>query len=1516
MTEIGQEYTLFNENSGTMDLFRLALDVLNEVADAGIKQEIIVTLVSDNGLSCIRAVVDRHIPHAMASNTAAKCKVWKLVVCPLFSILTHENVVHSGLLEEKVAAIYTFLAGVGGVRLPVWFNFVETLCDADGRPSDVPSIGLVELSLAVLSKMLDCTTSILVNETFVRFARNFIDRATMFEPEQPKDKFSKLQASQYASFIGRRLEIGDAIPYIEAGAPSARAKKFVAFQLRHDLPGELSTDGPRHDNDQEDISRISIMPTAAEIFSTRGEYLPTIDVSTWHRTGISGRLDREFRLLREDTVGQLRDVVRAEIESLQAKQKGPKGTEAHLLGGHHAREKDSIRYCTYHGANIVGVDLDHRHGVEFLVQFQQPARHGSKATSAPGSDPVTDKKSLRQRRDWWTLQAKKRLQPGGLVCAIDASGTALFFVVADSTQRTALDDGRHRRLEKDNDGEKSARVYSLADDPAYSFVRLALATAESDDQLKDGLEWLLQSQRNNNINNNSHSSPWRNVQSRVLVEFPGILLDSFVHTLKGLQSATKKGNIPFAELIAPGPGGNSAAIPGHDGESVVNIPPPKYAAKPGFVFNMDCLAESGQTLRHSLQNPLGAEEVCAKTKLDETQSIALLEALSRSVALIQGPPGTGKTFAGVEILKVLLANQRAAQLGPIMIVCYTNHALDQLLEHILDANAKTRVIRMGSQSKSERLADLNLRAFVRSAIQTKIERQLGRTTYVALKTKTTELQGYFMDLNDSQSPKAVIELLEKRYREYYFQLFGLNGRVQDDYDGGALIDGDGFTTVQGKRQDRKLLDWRNGGTPVVPSPPTNNRETHARMRERLKSATNLHLHSLTHAERGILYEQWQTESFRRTKNYIAYEYSSFVEAQDSDHQTRREVDLRCLMGADIVGVTTTGLARNLKLLKHLRSKVLVCEEAGEVLEAHMLTSLLPSVEHVILIGDHQQLRPQVQNYDLRSDNPRGRQYSFDMSLFERLVSPPNAEEPRLPFSQLATQRRMHPSISALIRTPLYPALKDGPNVPGYPPVPGMAQRLFWMQHQHLEHGASESDRADPTSTSRTNAFEVEMTAALVSHLFKQGVYSDGDIAVLTPYLGQMMLLQRRFSSMYEITLNDRDLADLEAAADLDASANDESPEAAAQAPVALGSTRVPAPAKAVLGKSVRIATVDNFQGEEAKVVVVSLVRSNTQGRCGFLSTSNRINVLLSRAKHGMFIIGNSDTCSRVPMWQEVIAMLQSGGNLGPALTLRCNRHPERTFEASNPDHFSIFAPDGGCMLPCDKRLSCGHACTGPCHSDVIHAAIKCLEPCPRPLKGCSHACTSPCGAPCIERCSVRLEGEVLVLPCSHPLSPPICWQKQDPVSVQCTQKVTRTVPGCAHTVTVPCHANIQDDKYRCKAACGAALPCGHTCKRACYQCKTRKNGEVVDQNHGSCSQPCGRGHGTCQHACVQACHSGTACVPCAAKCEVQCSHSKCGLACNEPCVPCAEEACASRCPHAACTMPYVPGWIGQQMPGC
>ena len=46
--------------------------------------------------------------------------------------------------------------------------------------------------------------------------------------------------------------------------------------------------------------------------------------------------------------------------------------------------------------------------------------------------------------------------------------------------------------------------------------------------------------------------------------------------------------------------------------------------------------------------------------------------------------------------------------------------------------------------------------------------------------------------------------------------------------------------------------------------------------------------------------------------------------------------------------------------------MVIVEEAGEVFEAHILASLAPTTEHLILIGDPEQLRPKPQLYALQA----------------------------------------------------------------------------------------------------------------------------------------------------------------------------------------------------------------------------------------------------------------------------------------------------------------------------------------------------------------------------------------------------------------------------------------------------------------------------------------------------------------------------------------------------------------------
>jgi superfamily I DNA and/or RNA helicase len=71
-----------------------------------------------------------------------------------------------------------------------------------------------------------------------------------------------------------------------------------------------------------------------------------------------------------------------------------------------------------------------------------------------------------------------------------------------------------------------------------------------------------------------------------------------------------------------------------------------------------------------------------------------------------------------------------------------------------------------------------------------------------------------------------------------------------------------------------------------------------------------------------------------------------------------------------------------------------------------------------------------------------------------------------------------------------------------------------------------------------------------------------------------------------------------------------------------------AAAKEVLPSNLKISTIDSFQGQEATIIILSLVRSNADHQIGFLKDYRRMNVAMTRAKEQLIIIGDSTTLAK------------------------------------------------------------------------------------------------------------------------------------------------------------------------------------------------------------------------------------------------------------------------------------------------
>lgn len=285
--------------------------------------------------------------------------------------------------------------------------------------------------------------------------------------------------------------------------------------------------------------------------------------------------------------------------------------------------------------------------------------------------------------------------------------------------------------------------------------------------------------------------------------------------------------------------------------------------------------------------------------------------------------------------------------------CYTNHALDQFLKHLLDVGIQ-KVIRIGGRSQAPELEGKNLRVVSKDFGKTKVESQTLGKSYGELEAHMEDA-GYAMKpLHQSQkglSWAAMGNFVRRKWPAIHEQL--------------DRPDLEGFTTVT----DDKLLHWL-GVKSMRIQRGQNEDEVDVVRLERLTRAAQEDIHTLTKPERQILAMEW-FKQWRESEIARIFEAIDHAASLRNDINTvHDEVNRRALIQADVIGITTTSLARHIKTLRRLGSKVIICEEAAEVMEAHVISALMPGVEHFIQIGDHRQLRPQIQNFHSVLNHPQ------------------------------------------------------------------------------------------------------------------------------------------------------------------------------------------------------------------------------------------------------------------------------------------------------------------------------------------------------------------------------------------------------------------------------------------------------------------------------------------------------------------------------------------------------------------
>ena len=962
-----------------------------------------------------------------------------------------------------------------------------------------------------------------------------------------------------------------------------------------------------------------------------------------------------------------------------------------------------------------------------------------------------------------------------------------------------------------------------------------------------------------------------------------------------------------------------------------------------------------------------------QTKLDHSQMKALQMGLTQEIAVIQGPPGTGKTFIGLKIVEALLLNKinwkTFGARSPILVMCYTNHALDQFLEGILADNSNANIIRIGGRSQSEKITNLSLRnrrKTVRLPKSIRARRYSAESDVRWLEEECRELVlDYFKiaqnrkllsleDLEIDIIPPYLYSQLFLHTRSIQQKVFALENWlyfsdvghrevlaahnaiqgseadlctrqsstkkpnigvktheiVDSDSDSDHnQIDITGEATIE---QFGRILD-DDFHHPLKKIAFSNDQVDYAGIIDRLSGDTEAwngvemntkwaktvleagfsftamskreasrvrSIHNLSFKDRWKLYLFWRAEYLNHLCRRCECKFDRYNQACKRQEEARKAADRYALETADIIGITTTGAAKYQHILHQVKPRIVIVEEAAEVLESHIVSALNAGTQHLILIGDHKQLRPKPNEYEL------AKKYNLDVSLFERLV------RNGFPHATLEYQHRMRPEIAELVKPHIYTTLSNHKAVLSYPDVRGVSTNLFFINH-------CQEEKEDDNIMSHSNAHEASYLVSLCKYLLQQR-YTPQQITILVTYAGQLLAM-RKLMPRNEF-------------------------------------------------EGVRVSTVDNFQGEENDIILLSLVRSNGDNNVGFLKEENRVCVALSRARQGFYCIGNFTMLrSQVPLWDTIMSDMESKSKLGDGPVLHCSNHPEMSFTAVTSQDFDKNSPIGGCNKDCTFRLPCGHACAKKCHyTNPEHVDYQCYKPC---LKKCpeGHPCCRKCSELC-SRCKKRVtrlmpscghDQEMFcyedpsevdctnpcmeVCPQGHPC-PLLCHQECKP----CTKIVSVTMPLCKHEQHLACHMDPM--QATCRAACSKKCKDGHPCPKRCYEdcgdCKLPVVKTITECNHKvslpccvkpkrkvcpmpcervlacdhKCRSKCGEDCSSkeckeqvtvklpCEHEAVVPCHQSQNLLKvfCNEKCEqkLPCGHScilKCGDPCNAPC---------------------------------
>uniref|UniRef100_A0AAQ4S9P5 RNA helicase n=1 Tax=Gasterosteus aculeatus aculeatus TaxID=481459 RepID=A0AAQ4S9P5_GASAC len=298
------------------------------------------------------------------------------------------------------------------------------------------------------------------------------------------------------------------------------------------------------------------------------------------------------------------------------------------------------------------------------------------------------------------------------------------------------------------------------------------------------------------------------------------------------------------------------------------------------------------------------------------------------------------------------------------------------------------------------------------------------------------------------------------------------------------------------------------------------------------------------------------------------------------------------------------------------------DEGGQAVEPECVIAIagLLSTEsgQLVLAGDPKQLGP-----ILRSRFAQ--QYGLGLSLLERLMKQntlyqKNAESGHFDTRFVSKLLRNYRSHASILKIPNELFYENELQV-----FADRGERETYCNWEHLPqkgfplifHGVMGKDEREANSPSFFNVCEIEVLVDYLTKLMetqgKDGLpkLSAKDIGIIAPYRKQVEKIQKALRSVAAL----KGLSDL---------------------------------------KELKVGSVEEFQGQERRIIMVSTVRSSVNYvkmdkdfSIGFLSNEKRFNVALTRARSLLIVVGNPVILNKDPTWEKFISYcVQENGYTG------------------------------------------------------------------------------------------------------------------------------------------------------------------------------------------------------------------------------------------------------------------------------